>query len=291
MELSIITVTYQSVKYIDSCIMSVVGHTLCEYEHLIVDNGSTDGTVELVESYASYVRLIKNKKNVGFAAANNQAFKEAKGRYILFLNPDLQIHEGRLDDMIDWMDKHSDVGIAGCKLLNHDYEPSLPLKPIRFPTPLPFLPFFLNQKRFNEVLYYTHILYPNFDDNQIQEIDHARGAFLLTRREILEKLGFAFDPAYFIYFEDVDLYKEVKRLGYKTYYVPLVACVDHFGRSFALRSNTWKYFQMAKSFKTYTAKWFSPLHLLWLNLVIPLGYLIRLPKWIYKRFKRRNHPI
>src|SRR3972149_11560503 len=94
-DLSIITVTYQSREYIDSCILSVLTHILnYSYEHIIVDNGSDDGTVEMIEAgYLNFVRLIKNCSNVGFAAANTFAVKEARGRYILFLDPDMQLYE------------------------------------------------------------------------------------------------------------------------------------------------------------------------------------------------------
>ena len=107
MDLTVVTVTYQSREYIDGCILSVATHILhSTYEHIVVDNGSTDGTADFVEQgYSHYVRLIRNRVNLGFAAANAQAVKEAKGRYILFLNPDMQLCEGSLDTLIAWMDK------------------------------------------------------------------------------------------------------------------------------------------------------------------------------------------
>ncbi len=299
MDLSVITVSYNSKDYIDSCILSVFTSSLhCSYEHFVVDNHSTDGTVERIEEgYSKYVTLIKNPKNLGFAAANNQAFQFAKGRYLLFLNPDMQICQGTLDTLIHWMDSHPDAGIASCKLVTPTctHSPSsdsrIPaaqfstphplLRPIRFLTPLPFLPYFLHIQTFGEALQH-HFFDPQFNDEIEQEVDQPRGAFLLVRRELLDRLGYAFDPRYFIWFEDIDLCREAKKLGYKIFYLPKMHCIDYRGRSFLTQSEAWRYLRLSRSFLVYTKKWHSPLHLLWLYLAIPIGFLLRIPQWGFK---------
>src|SRR6185503_9657849 len=105
-DVSVITVTQQSNECIADQILSVSMSALhVQYEQIIVDNASTDGTIELIEQgYSTYVSFIKNGKNLGFAAANNQAFSLSKGRYFLFLNPDMRLELGALDKMIPWMD-------------------------------------------------------------------------------------------------------------------------------------------------------------------------------------------
>ena len=120
MDLSIITVTYQSKEFIPYLIGSVMTCSVQkEYEHFIVDNGSRDGTVELIkERYGDAVHFIANERNMGFAAANDAALKRAKGRYLLFLNPDMELEAFSMDQMVAWMDDHPEVGIAGCKLLD-----------------------------------------------------------------------------------------------------------------------------------------------------------------------------
>ncbi len=277
MDLSIITVTYQSKDYIDSCIMSVVGHTFCDYEHLIVDNGSTDGTVELIEDgYLSYVRLIKNGENLGFAAANNLALKQAKGKYILFLNPDMRLEEGRIEELMEWMDQRPDVGLVSCRLLNEDKIPTGSLRPMKYPHLLPYLFGFLKLRSFF-VSIHPAFFYQSFDDEAAKEVEIVRGSFMLTKREILGE--YAFDPRYFILFEDLDLCREIKKRGYKVYYVPLVSCVDFLCRSFHLQTRAWKYLQMGKSFKKYVRKWHSPFHLFWINCVIPIGFILRIKEW------------
>ncbi len=284
MDLTIISVTYQSCEYIDACILSIVAHTLnCTYEHLIVDNGSNDGTVELIErSYAHYVRLIKNPDNRGFAAANNQALKEAQGRYILFLNPDMQLQEGFLDALIKGMDAKPEVGLTSCKLLSFLNTPIDPLRPSKLPSLLPYLPALLKLRPFFCSVH-PQFFYPEFDDNLEQDVEVVRGAFMLVRKEVLRQLGFAFDPRYFLLFEDIDLCREVKKLGYRIVYSPLVTCIDYFGRSFLKQTKPWKYLQMTRSFKVYVRKWHSPLHLIWLYLVIALGFLLRIPEWGLKK--------
>lgn len=280
MDLSIITVTYQSKESIDTCILSVVTSIFnSSYEHIIVDNGSTDGTVELIEDgYLGYVKLIKNKNNLGFAAANNIALKEAKGRYILFLNPDMRLYQGRLDDLLKVAESRKDIGILSCKLLSHFERPHEVLKPSRYPSLFPYLPAFLRIKPFFCSVN-PHFFYPVFDDHAEQEVEMVRGAFMMIRKGLLDEIGYAFDPRYYILFEDIDLCKEMKKRGYKIWYTPRISCIDYFGLSFSKQTEAWKYCQMVKSFKTYIRKWHSPLHLLWVNAAAPIGFLLRIPEW------------
>lgn len=280
MDLSIITVTHQSQDHIDACILSVITHTLhCRYEHIIVDNASTDATLSLIETgYLNCVRLIKNSINQGFAHANNQALSQATGRYLLFLNPDMQLCEGSLDTLIAWMDQQPEAGIATCKLVTSNKQPHPVLRPHRFPTLSAYLPALLKLKPFFCTVN-PRFFYSAFDDDKEQPVDVVRGSFILISRDTLNELGFAFDPRYFILFEDVDLCRTIHTLGKKVLYTPLISCIDHYGQSFSKQPQPWKYLQMARSLKSYAAKWHSPLHLLWLNAAIALGYLLRIREW------------
>lgn len=280
MDLSIITVSYQSQEQIADCILSVATHTArLRYEHIIIDNGSTDGTVSLIEAaFANSVHLIKNGKNVGFAAANQIGVREAKGRYLLFLNPDMQLQQGDLDSLIAWMELRPDVGIASCKLLSAALTPHPVLRPFKTPSLFPYLPAFLGLTPFFCSVH-PKFLYSNFDDDLEQEVETVRGAFMLMRREIADLLGFAFDPRYFVLFEDIDICREVRKQGYKVVYTPLISCIDYFGRSFTKQTRAWKYLQTARSLKAYVRKWHTPLHLLWIQPAIFLGFVLRIPQW------------
>lgn len=277
MDLTIITVTYQSRKFIEKCILSTLTSTVhITYEHIIIDNASTDGTIELIEaSYLPYVQLIKNNKNLGFAKANQIGVEHAKGRFFLFLNPDIEIHEGYLDTLIALMEKRADIGIVGCKLLDFSHAKSIKLIPTKFPPPSLWFFYLLNLRN----IYHPKNLWvdKNFNIDIEQEVTAVRGAFMLMPRKIHELLGFCFDPTYFILLEDLDLCQEVKKLGYKVLYTPEVCCIDFYGRSFFRTSSLWMYLQLSRSIQIYARKWYSPWHLLWIYPLRILGFLIRLP--------------
>jgi len=253
-----------------------------QYEHLIVDNASSDGTGAYIEKFfSSFARVLQNSENMGFASANNRAVKEAKGRYLLFLNPDMRIQEGTLDDMVSWMDSRPDVGIASCKLLDASQKPHPILRPMRFPKMYLYLLALLHIiPPFCSVHPYCY--YPDFQDDQEQEVDHVRGAFMLMRKEIVEKLGFAFDPKYFLLLEDLDICREVKRLGYRVVYTPQLSCIDYFGQSLQKMSSCWKHGKFCRSLLVYSKKWHPWHKWIWIHLAIPLSFLFSLRKWGWK---------
>lgn len=280
-DVSVITVTHHSKEFIADQILSVALSSLCfSYEQIIVDNASKDGTVELIESgYSTYVKMIKNQKNIGFSKANSQALQQSKGRYLLFLNPDMRLELGALDKLIPWMDANPDIGIAGCKLIDAAGCPHEALHPRRFPPCLVNLAFFLNVQKFFPSLK-SLFQYIPFDPEKEQTVDSVRGAMMLVRREAIEKLGRAFDPRYFLLFEDLDLCREVQHLGYRIVYTPAVSCVDLFHRSFLHHCRFWKHIQMSKGLWTYALKWYGPIEKSLIFLVIPIGFFVRFPKWV-----------
>ncbi len=125
MKLSIIIVSWNVKRYLVDCLNSL-------HEVIVVDNGSADGTCDLVKERFPSVNLIKNSQNYGFAAANNQGMKAAKSQYILLLNPDTIVRDGALDKLIRFMDDNPDVGACGPKLLNEDGTTQRSVR--RFPT-------------------------------------------------------------------------------------------------------------------------------------------------------------
>lgn len=282
MKLSVITVTYQSAEYIGGCILSVMANVLhLPYEHIIIDNGSTDGTVELLEKeFSSYITLIKNTENKGFSKANNQGVEVATGDVFLFLNPDMQILDNFLDPLVLWLQERKDVGIVGCKLVNSDKQCHLLLRPPRFPKLWDFFLYYL-------LLDPAFLPYPiEFADDIEQEVDQIRGAFMLMRREVIEKVGYAFNPSYFILYEDVDICKTMRKLGYKVVYNPMISCMDHLGRSFFTQPRIWKYLEFSRSIQKYTQIWHSPFHLIWLKPLSYIGLVLRIFKWGIRRAKK-----
>ncbi len=268
-DISVITVTHDSVNYIENLILSVVtGAKIASVEHFVVDNGSSDGTAERVEEhYSNYITFIKNRDNLGFGAANNLAFSLAQGRFLLFLNPDMRVEEGSLDRLIAWLDVHPEAGIVSCRPVDAEGKTLWHRGPRAFPK------WYLN-------LWW--LIWPSLitgrtqvEDGDPQVVDVVLGAFMLVRREMLERLGFAFDPRYFLTFEDADLCREAKRLGYQVVYYPAISCIDFNSRSFAKKEPLWIYRQVSRGMLTYFRKW-SPWYVwIWLSACIPLGYAIR----------------
>ncbi len=255
MNLSVITVTWNSEKQIARQIRSVeAGCKNISHEQFVVDNNSTDSTVEILEKNFPQIKLLRNKQNIGFAAANNQAARLARGDFFLFLNPDMQVSEGSLNIMLDWMKNHPDVGLASCKLVDEHGYINQDAQPRRFPRVWDQLAIVL---KLPHIL--PHIndryLFKDFNPEIEQEVDSVRGSFMMMRKEVYERLGWAFDPRYYIWFEDVDLCKEVKRLGFKVMHTPIISCVDYVGQSFKKRSTFWKQRQFIKSMYRYFKKW------------------------------------
>jgi GT2 family glycosyltransferase len=246
-----------------------------EIEHIIVDNGSNDGTAAFIEEcYSKYVTLIKNEKNEGFARANLRALQSAKGRYILFLNPDMQIYEGYLDDFIAWANTKPSLGIASCKLVTPKGSCHPALRPIRLPHLLPYLLSYLGLQPFFCTVH-PDFSYPDFDDDKEQAVDVVRGSFMLMRKEVIDSLGGAFDKRYFILFEDVDLCRQMKEKSLPVFYTPQMSCIDYFGASFDKKTPAFKYKNVSQSLLRYVIKWHSPMHMLWLIPLSLFGYMVR----------------
>lgn len=294
MQLSIITVTYNSQEKILQQIKSVKkAASGLEYEQIISDNGSRDNTVNLIKQHFPEIKIIENKKNLGFGAANNKALKYASGEFLLFLNPDMKLHPNTLSKIVNWMRKRKDVGIASCLLTKENKnsthiaqtipQSSQPLSfrlprirrhrgaqrseaeeiqnelnpettPRRFPTVWNQLAIILKIPHiFPQVS--NKYLYKDKDFSKEQEVDSVRGSFMLMRRKIVEKLGWAFDPRYFIWFEDVDICREAKRLGYKVVHTPIISAIDYFGTSFAKLKSLQKQKWFLSSMLIYFKKW------------------------------------
>jgi len=180
----------------------------------------------MVEALFPDVHLIVNEQNKGFAAANNQALGLAKGRYILFLNPDTVVHEGALQTMVQFMEKHPDAGAMGCKLLNDDGSVQRSLR--RFPslgiallegTILGRLPVLKRRVKDFKM--------EGFSFDRTEEVDAVCGAALLVRKDVLDEVG-PMDEAYFMFIEELDLCRRIWAKGHKIYFTP-EARITHLG--------------------------------------------------------------
>jgi hypothetical protein len=242
-----------------------------DFEVFVVDNNSRDGTVEMVSEKFPGVRLIANKDNPGFAKANNMAINQARGRYILLLNPDMQVEEDTLAKMVTWMDSRSGTGVAGCKLIDSQGETIPHVR--RFPRFKDQLAITLKIPHIFPGVLNRYII-RDFDYSSEGEVDSIRGAFFMIRREVIERVG-GLDERYFIWFEEVDYCKQVKKAGWKVMYTPIAQCMDYVGKSFSQvpRGKTQKYFRdsMLKYFYKWHPAWqYWILRISWMPSIILL---------------------
>jgi N-acetylglucosaminyl-diphospho-decaprenol L-rhamnosyltransferase len=198
------------------------------FEYILVDNGVGDGTGEMVRERFPWVRVIDAPGNIGFGAGNNLAFREAKGDYVMLLNPDLTIFAGEIEKLLAFADANPDIGLIGPKLLNPDR--SLQRSFHRFPTP--FIPIyrrtFLGRLERGEKAIKAYLM-EDADPNVTQDVDGLFGAAILIRRPALDQIG-EFDERFFMYFEDVDLCRRAWENGWRVCYAPITEFVHYHQR-------------------------------------------------------------
>ena len=215
MDLSIVILNYQTFELTKNTINSIFEYEYpFSYEVLLVDNASGDDSLSRLKNYfKDKVIFIESSENNGFAAGNNQALKIAKGKYQLLLNSDTIVWENTLENIYDYMEKHTDVGASGCRVLleNGDLDKACKRS-------------FPNVK--NSFFRLFHIPTKSKDDNYnlnnlpddgIYEIDCLTGAFMFIRKEVLDEVGFL-DETFFMYGEDIDLCYRIKQAGWKIIY-------------------------------------------------------------------------
>jgi O-antigen biosynthesis protein len=230
-DISIVIVNYNVKEYLVNLLASIRNSKGgLSIQTFVVDNHSTDGSVEYLSPRFPEVQFIANNKNLGFGKANNQAIKIASGKYILLLNPDTLISEDTLRVMYDHMEAHSSTGAAGCKLLNPDGS-FAPESRRSVPTPasalwkvLGLTKLFPKNKRFAD--YYMGWK----DENEAGPVPVLSGAFMFYRADVLKELD-GFDERFFMYGEDIDLSYRTTQSGYQIDYVPKTSIIHYKGES------------------------------------------------------------
>ncbi len=214
-ELSIITVTYNNELTIQAYLKSLFNNLPKKSEVIIIDNASTDKTVELIKNFPR-VNLITSKANLGFSKGSNLGAKKAKGEFLLFLNPDTKVLTDGIKELISFAKKNPKIGIVAPKLIlkNGEAQPSVR----KLPTILGVIKeYYFNIK--NSFCEYV----PQGKDPA--EVECVYGAALMIRKDIFEKLN-GFDEKFFLYYEDLDLCRRLKNLNLKIIYYPK-AKIEH----------------------------------------------------------------
>ena len=216
---SVIIVSYKVRYYIEQCLNSVL-RSVHDAQILVVDNKSEDGSVEYLRERFPQAEVIANDYNAGFGKANNIALAKATGKYVLFLNPDTVVAERTIPGCVEYMDSHPEVGAVGVRMqygdgrFAHESRRSLPTPSVSFWHMTGLGRMFPKSKVFARY----HLTY--LDRNGECPIDVVSGAFMFTRKEVLDKTG-GFDESFFMYGEDIDLSYRIKLEGYQNRYLPL----------------------------------------------------------------------
>jgi len=230
MDLSIIIVNWNSVKFLDACIASVRHETSgLDYEIVVIDSASFDGCASLLRERHPAVRFIQSERNLGFGRANNQAFAQSLGASVLFLNPDTEVVGPAVVTMHRWLQRLPDAGAVGCRLLNTDG--SIQTSCIQsFPSVVNQVldGEWLRQRWPTARLWGTRALYAA--DTGPHTVEAIAGACVMIKRELFERVG-GFSTDYFMYAEDIDLCHKTQALGLKNYYLADATVVHHGGGS------------------------------------------------------------
>lgn len=239
-DLSVVILNYNTKDLTRTCLATVFASRLGAHsmEVILCDNGSTDGSAEMVKSEFPQVIIIENNKNLGFAAGNNPGIKKARGRYILLLNTDTEVPPDTFAAMISFMDNHDDAGAATCKLLLPDGSID-PACHRGFPTPWVAFTYLTKlEKLFPHTKLFGEYHQGYKDLSTIHEVDCIVGAFFMVRREVVREIGLL-DEAYFMYGEDIDWCYRIRQKGWKIFYNPTVTMLHkkkQSGRANILRS-------------------------------------------------------
>lgn len=279
---SVIIVSWNTRQITCDCLGSIYEQTQnIQFEVIVVDNASSDDSVVTIKRDYPEVILLENKKNLGFAAANNQGMTIAKGRYVLLLNSDTVVSDNAIAKTVAFADKHTEVAIVGCRVIN----PDMSLQPTCF-----MFPSILNMLLSSTYLYKLFAKNRFFGREQItwwsrdtvREVDVVTGCFMLVRREALEQVGMM-DERFFVYGEETDWCYRFKQAGWKVMFTPDVEIIHLGGQSskqvvskmvLQLRGSLLLFFMKHRSRYEYRLACF----------LVLLFFIVRIPVWLIKWF-------
>ncbi len=287
-DLTISIVSYNTQDLLRNCLNSIYQNSgEYEFEVIVVDNNSKDGSAEMVDKEFPQVKLIRNKENVGFARANNRAIRQSRGRYILLLNSDTVVISDALSKMVDFMDSHPKCGAVGGKMVMSDLtaQPSirtyLDLKAL-------FISFFGLKNLFPPKYrgFVIKLLGPLLgqtvrsyldcyrDEKSPISVDDVPGACFCVKREVVEEVGLL-DENFFMYYEDTDWSIRIKKRGWELYILP-EALIIHYARQSANKVFNRTFVARCKSTYYYFRKHGDKKSILLLKLIIIFALLLRI---------------
>jgi GT2 family glycosyltransferase len=226
-DLSICIVTFQARDLLNECLVSIQEQTRKHYEVIIVDNGSQDGTIEMLRQSFPQVKIIQNQQNLGYTRPMNQALRLGQGRYLLQLNPDTKVLDSALDRLVDFMDENPNIGICGPKVLNRDGSLQKPCRRGE-PRPLAVIAYFTGlANRFPQNQRLGEYLMSYMDEDEIHPVKSVSGSCMVIRKGVVDQIGFL-NEIYFAYQEDADFCFQARQAGWQVVYYPKAQIV-HYG--------------------------------------------------------------
>jgi N-acetylglucosaminyl-diphospho-decaprenol L-rhamnosyltransferase len=229
MDVSIVVVSYNTCNLLDECIFSINKETSLAYEIIVVDNGSTDNSCQMLREKYPEVILIENRKNVGFARANNQGFWIAKGKYFFMLNPDTLILAGAIDKLVSFMKENHNVGICGPRNIGRDGK--LQYNCDHFPSFWNTLFYYAALSRiFPKSSLFNRRSMAYWDYGEVRNVERIVGCSLMIRSELYKELN-GLDENYFMYFEETDFCYRAYQKGVKITLMPFAEIIHYGGES------------------------------------------------------------
>jgi N-acetylglucosaminyl-diphospho-decaprenol L-rhamnosyltransferase len=253
MSLTIAIVNYNSRELMTACLQSIAQARISvKHEVVVVDNHSSDGSVEAIRNLFPFVRLLENKHNLGFSRAVNLVFHRTSRKYCLVLNPDIEVSRDSVEQLVNYMESHPEVGLCAPKLLNPDGTMQYSCR--RYYTMLSVLlrrttlgSIFPNHEALRK-----HLMM-DWDHSTDREVDWVLGAAFMLRREAIPDSQ-VMDERFFLYFEDVDLCLRLQKAGWKVIYYPGAVMIHHHQRESAKRILSRAKFEHMKSWIKFSWK-------------------------------------
>lgn len=274
--LSIIVVHFETPDYTSQCLHSIYANPpTAPFEILLIDNGSSDGSLGMLEEEFPSVRAIRIGENVGFARANNLGLNNARGEYVLLLNSDTRIVNGSLDRLLNRLKSNPEIGAVGPKQFDGDGK--LQLSWGQFPT-------FISEA-LRQLLHYRLSINDQAVRGYLEEkyagssrVDWVSGSCLMARKKALEAIGYL-DPHFFMYFEDIDLCRRLERTGWKVHYDSDTTIV-HYGGISARKNILHVLIEYRHSQIYFTRKYYGWKGVFLLKVLLFVKYGMNLGRWI-----------
>lgn len=285
MDLSIIIVNWNVKDLLRKNLQSIFKFTQgLEFEVFVVDNASKDGSVQVVMQEFPQVNLIASNENLGFAKGNNLALEQATGKYVLFMNPDMELQENSFKLLIDWLQANPQIDLGTCQLVYPDGSRQNNIK--NNPGLCDQLVILLKLHHFIQPKCLKKYLAKDFDYTQEQEVKQIMGAFTLVKNEVIKELE-GWDEDYFLWWEDLDLCKRAQDKGYQISYNPQTKVIHYEAKSFEQQMTLVKQKRFNRGMAIYFRKHFGLLSCLAVKLLSCLSLWLA---WVSQLFKIKPHP-